>query len=167
MSDRELVKNIQTESLEENFLLSFVIQYYMENVIPNLILLSSEFQKAIDLSILEKALYHLSEKNITVRTARGKGEKELIKMALQNSALQFEEQYLKQESLFNGLKDIQKKFRLKAIPERIECFDISHFQGSDTVASQVVFENGEPKKEDYRRYKIKRVASIDDFAFFK
>ena len=49
-------------------------------------------------------------------------------------------------------------------PARIECFDISHIQGSDTVASMVVWENGRMKKGDYRKFIIKTVAGIDDFA---
>src|SRR5204863_1406784 len=51
-----------------------------------------------------------------------------------------------------------------APPLRIECFDISHIQGLETVASLVVFERGMPKKSDYRKFKIKTVQGIDDFA---
>jgi excinuclease ABC subunit C len=53
---------------------------------------------------------------------------------------------------------------MSELPKRIECFDISHFQGQDTVASQVVFEDGVPAKDNYRLYKIKTAAKSDDYA---
>ena len=49
-------------------------------------------------------------------------------------------------------------------PERIECFDISHIQGAETVASMVVWEKGAMKKADYRKFQVKTVAGVDDFA---
>ncbi|MGL1701421.1 excinuclease ABC subunit UvrC, partial [Vibrio parahaemolyticus] len=52
-------------------------------------------------------------------------------------------------------------------PKRIECYDISHFQGTENVASQVVFEDGVPKKDDYRRYKLKTFTGSNDFAAMK
>lgn len=60
--------------------------------------------------------------------------------------------------------ELQKALFLPKPPVRIECFDISHIQGVETVASMVVFEAGQPKKEDYRKFKIKTVTGIDDFA---
>lgn len=63
-----------------------------------------------------------------------------------------------------AVTDLQKALGLKRPPLRIECFDISHTQGLETVASLVVFERGLPKKDDYRKFKIKTVRGIDDFA---
>jgi excinuclease ABC subunit C len=63
-----------------------------------------------------------------------------------------------------AITDLQKALALARPPIRIECFDISHFQGVETVASMVAFERGEPKKSDYRKFKIKTVHGIDDFA---
>jgi excinuclease ABC subunit C len=62
---------------------------------------------------------------------------------------------------------IQSKFGLSQRPRRMECFDISNFQGSQNVASQVVFEEGTPAREHYRRYKIKTVEGANDFASMK
>ena len=59
---------------------------------------------------------------------------------------------------------IQEKLGLKKFPHRVECFDISHIQGTNTVASMVVFENGQPKKSAYRKYKLKSTeGKPDDF----
>jgi len=63
-----------------------------------------------------------------------------------------------------AITDLQKALNLKRPPIRIECFDISHFQGLETVASMVSFDRGDPKKEEYRKFKIKTVHGIDDFA---
>jgi excinuclease ABC subunit C len=63
-----------------------------------------------------------------------------------------------------AISELQKALDLKKPPLRIECFDISHIQGLETVASLVVFERGVPKKSDYRKFKIRSVQGIDDFA---
>ena len=146
---------------------SFIIQYYMDNLLPDSILLN---RKQIDSSLfstLEKALLKIQGKTACVREPGGSVEKKLMDMALKNAHIRFTEQYSKKQSLLKGLEDIQKKFHLKNLPERMECFDISHFQGQSQVASQVVFEEGIPKKEDYRKYKIKTVEGVDDFAGIK
>ncbi len=63
-----------------------------------------------------------------------------------------------------AITDLQKALDLPRPPIRIECFDISHLQGVETVASMVSFDRGEPKKDEYRKFKIKTVKGIDDFA---
>lgn len=63
-----------------------------------------------------------------------------------------------------AITDLQSALQLKKPPVRIECFDISHIQGAETVASCVVFEHGRPLKSDYRKFIIRSVAGIDDFA---
>ncbi len=62
------------------------------------------------------------------------------------------------------LKAIERDLHLKKPPRRIECFDNSHLQGTEYVSSMVVFENGKPKKSEYRKYKIRSVEGNDDFA---
>lgn len=146
---------------------SFIVQYYMDNLLPDLILLSCEETKTFLFATLEQVFLKVHGKLVCVRKPRGSVEKKLVDIALKNAQSKFEEQYLKKQSLFQALENIKKKFHLKEWPERIECFDISHFQGKDQVASQVVFEDGVPKKEDYRRYKIQMVQGVDDFASVK
>ncbi len=63
--------------------------------------------------------------------------------------------------------DLKHKLNLKILPEKIEGFDISNIQGKLPVGSLVVFERGRPKKEDYRRFKVKRVNRIDDYAMLQ
>ena len=155
----------------------FILQYYMDNFLPELVLVDTHpsfinFKKQQDIkknffSILEKALFKIHEKSISVRSPKTQVEKQLMSMALNNAKDRLKEKNSKQNLQLEGLKEIQKKFHLKKIPERMECFDVSHFQGSHLVASQVVFEDGVPCKEGYRKYKIKTVKGVDDFASIK
>lgn len=92
----------------------------------------------------------------------------LLKMCKQNAILQLKEielQRMKKEGAVPFvLSSLKRDLRLKNLPLRIECFDISNLQGTDTVASMVVFENGKPKKSEYRKFIIKSVEGPDDFA---
>ncbi len=93
---------------------------------------------------------------------------QLSKMCKQNAILQLKDiqlQKMKKEgNLPYVLQALKRDLRLNILPRKIECFDISHIQGSETVASLVVFVDGKPKKSLYRRYIIKAVDGVDDFA---
>lgn len=94
--------------------------------------------------------------------------KSLVSMCKQNAILQLKEiqiQKMKKEgNVPYSLSALQRDLRLKTIPKRIECFDISNIQGSDSVASMVVFVDGKPKKSEYKKFIIKEVEGPDDFA---
>lgn len=98
------------------------------------------------------------------------GEKhKLVDMCERNARLLLGElklQKLKAKEAFipKVLQSLQRDLNLKTLPRRIECFDNSNIQGSDPVASMVVFEDGKPKKSEYRKFKIKTVDGPDDFA---
>jgi excinuclease ABC subunit C len=96
------------------------------------------------------------------------GEKEkLVAMVRSNAKFLLGEikmQKLKRDDFIpHSLTALQRDLRLKKPPRHIECFDNSHFQGSETVSSMVYFENAKPKKSEYRKYKIRTVEGIDDF----
>ncbi|OGU62151.1 MAG: excinuclease ABC subunit C [Ignavibacteria bacterium RBG_13_36_8] len=99
---------------------------------------------------------------------RQSNTKSLLNMCKQNAILQLKEiqiQRMKKEgSVPYALSALQRDLRLKSLPRKIECFDISNLQGSDSVASMVVFVDGKPKKSLYRKYIIKSVEGPDDFA---
>jgi len=94
--------------------------------------------------------------------------KSLLKMSKQNAILQLKEiqlQKMKKEgNIPYVLSALQRDLRLNHLPRKIECFDISNLQGTDTVASMVVFVDGKPKKSLYRKFIIKDVEGPDDFA---
>ena len=94
--------------------------------------------------------------------------KSLLNMCKQNAILQLKDIQLqkmkKDGNLPYVLSSLKRDLRLRDLPRKIECFDISNLQGSDTVASMVVFIDGKPKKSLYRKYIIKEVEGPDDFA---
>ncbi|MDD8016964.1 MAG: helix-hairpin-helix domain-containing protein, partial [Bacteroidota bacterium] len=97
----------------------------------------------------------------------------LVEMCKRNAKFLLDElklQKLKQKDFIPAaISSLQRDLRMQHPPRKIECFDISHFQGTETVASMVVFEDGKPKKSEYRKFKIKTVAPADvnDFASMK
>ncbi|MBN1633188.1 MAG: excinuclease ABC subunit C [Ignavibacteria bacterium] len=100
------------------------------------------------------------------------GEKmKLLNMVRANARLMLEELKLakmKREFTAPSLEALRRDLNLEKIPRRIECFDISHIQGTDTVASMIVFQDAKPRKNDYRKYKITTILNEagepDDFA---
>nr|MBC8402980.1 excinuclease ABC subunit C [Candidatus Neomarinimicrobiota bacterium] len=98
-----------------------------------------------------------------------RGEKsKLMQMAARNARLLLGEWILermkRQELVPTSVTQLQEDLQLKAPPRRIEAFDISHLGGTNTVASLVCFLDGKPRKSEYRKFKIKSVVGIDDFA---
>ena len=141
----------------EDDMLSAAGQYYLNHVVPDTILLSLKTGH----SFLEKLLKPIYPRT-RVRLPKSSPEKQLIKMALCNAQEHFEEQLSAVSQVLEGLKGIQKKFALPGVPYRLECFDVSHFQGEKTVGALAVFEEGEPQKSAYRKYKIARGGGGDD-----
>lgn len=140
--------------------------YYTElTEIPKEIILETE---PVDNDILTEWLHKRTEKKVKFIIPQRGDLKSLVKMCKENALLQLKEiqiQKMKtQGSIPYSVAALQRDLRLKNIPKKIECFDISNLQGSDTVASMVVFENGKPKKSRYRKFIIKGVEGPDDFS---
>lgn len=160
------LSNINPNSPDEDpreWLASFLNQYYADNYIPDEVLLGTDLGSDIH-RLLQDVLKERSGQEVSVRFATDGKSSGLVEMAEQNAKSHFEKNVSKDEEKNKGLDEIKEKLNLPKRPLRIECFDISHFQGSETVASQVVFEDGVPSKDHYRRYKIKTVSGVDDFA---
>lgn len=144
------------------WLVSFLNQYYEDNIIPDEVL--TGFDLGMDLNkLLQAVLKERSGRDVIVRYPADRKSTSLLDMANQNAEAHFKKQISKENEKKEGLNEIKVKLGLPQLPKRIECFDISHFQGAETVASQVVFEEGRPAKEHYRRYIIKTVTGVDDF----
>ncbi len=142
---------------------SFLNQYYQDNIIPDELVLPVDLGRDLN-QLLQAVLEERSERKIKVFYGGSSRSQSLIHMATNNAQSHFMSQVSKEEKRNKALKLIQDKFHLPDFPYRIECYDISNFQGKDSVASQVVYENGEPSKENYRRYKIKTVEGANDYA---
>lgn len=145
------------------WLVDFLNQYYDDNFIPDEVLLPLDIGQ--DLSkLMEEVLKERSDSKVTVRFATDERGRNLVDMANENAKAHFLKYVSKSEEKLRGLEEIKERFSLPEPPRRIECYDISTFQGAETVASQVVFEEGVPAKDHYRRYKIRTVQGINDFA---
>jgi len=112
----------------------------------------------------------LSEKKgskVEIHVPRRGGKKRLVELVSRNAKLAYELDFREEgRQAASRLEELRKVLALTERPERIEGFDISNIQGSETVASMVVFERGQPKRSDYRKYKIRTVPTgkPDDFA---
>lgn len=145
-----------------DWFISFLNQYYVDNFIPDEVLTPIEL--GMDLNkLMQAVLKERSDRDVMVRFPTDNKSQALLEMAEQNAKSHFEKLVSKEEQKQKGLDEIRTKLGLPRIPHKIECFDISHFQGTETVASQVVFEEGRPNKDLYRRYIIKTVYGVDDF----
>lgn len=145
------------------WLVDFLNQYYEDNFIPDDVLLPVDIGQDLN-KLMGEVLKERSGIKTNVRFATDDRGRNLVDMANENAKAHFLKYVSKSEEKSNGLLEIKEKLSLPEIPKRIECYDISNFQGSETVASQVVFEDGVPAKDHYRRYKIKTVQGINDFA---
>jgi excinuclease ABC subunit C len=87
----------------------------------------------------------------------------LIEMAAENAAQSFRERQDSERKHERMSEELQRKLHLRNAPKRIECFDISNIQGRLAVGSMVTFDEGEPDKSRYRRFRIKTVPEADDF----
>ena len=153
--------NAPEEDIRE-WLTSFVNQYYEDNFIPDELLIPVDLGTDL-MKLLEAVLKERSEHDVRVRFPTDQAGHRLLEMANKNAESHFADYVSKSEAKKKGLAEIQDRLKLPAIPTRIECYDISNFQGAETVASQVVFEDGAPNKDQYRRYKIRTVIGNNDF----
>jgi excinuclease ABC subunit C len=113
--------------------------------------------------LLEAVLEERGGHKVQVRFPTTPQGHRILEMAGENAKSHYAEYVNKSEAKKKGLEEIQERLKLPQLPVRIECFDISNFQGAETVASQVVFEDGTPNKDQYRRYKIRSVIGNNDF----
>ena len=140
--------------------------YYSEHTeIPKELLFEVE---PTDGALLKEWLNLRAERKVKFIIPQRGELKSLVKMCKQNALLQLKEiqiQKMKREgNVPYALSALQRDLRLDNLPKKIECFDISNLQGTDSVASMVVFVNGKPKKSLYRKFIIKEVEGPDDFA---
>jgi excinuclease ABC subunit C len=104
-------------------------------------------------------------RRVHVRTPKRGMARGLVELVTKNARLRFDQRFrVRRVDGGKLVADLQDLLELPEPPRRIECFDISHIQGAETVASMVVCVDGEMQPSDYRKFKIKSVTGIDDFA---
>ncbi len=137
-------------------------------------IISKDLEEIGDKELYQDWLKIISGKKITINYGKGRGKYgELYELALKNARNLLDNARIKKMSQirddFNEVGSyLAEKLHLKNFPNRMECYDISHIQGTNTVASMVVFQNGLPKKSAYRKFKIRSTeGKPDDFLSMK
>jgi len=160
-------ENVITDGADED-IASYIYQYYKNN--PPL---CDEIVTdcVADTDSLESAIAPLCAQSVKVVVPKQGARKQLLELAHSNAydamtkhGSQEERRILRTQGAVRQLADL---LNLHTLPNRMECYDISHISGTDKVASMVVFEYGEPKKAHYRKFKIKTVEGNNDFACMK
>lgn len=160
---REYFWENQEQFEPTEFIASLLKQMYLEQqYIPAFIHIPVDFE---DRPLLEELLSEKRGHKVEILTPQRGEKRAMMELAEKNAAHSFDQRFrVLKPSGRAILEALQEALGLPELPHRIECFDISHFQGSDTVASMVVWENGKMKKSDYRHFIIRTVEGIDDFA---
>ena len=141
-------------------------RYYLEQEdIPPELFLSDDMSNT---AVIQKWLEHKSGHQVIVEFPKSGDRAKLVALVRTNAQFWLDELELMKlkrgDMVPNSVTALQRDLRLAAPPRRIECFDISNIQGSDTVASLVVFTDGKPKKSEYRKFIIRSVEGPNDFA---
>ncbi len=151
---------------DQALLASFITQFYDKapSVPPTLLLADHVEEPMMIAAWLEKK----RGQQVELSVPRSGERQDLVALATANARQKLEElrlQWLNSEQrAVAALSELRDLLELSALPQRIECYDISNTQGQDSVASMVVFERGEPKSSAYRRFKIKSVSGANDVA---
>jgi excinuclease ABC subunit C len=160
---REMFWEDQHHFDASEFFQQVLIQVYLnQQHIPGYIHVPIEFE---DREILEELLTEKRGRKCAIYTPQRGEKKAMLGLVETNSRHSFEQRFRVLRPSSEAIKDALKDaLNLEEAPKRIECFDISHIQGTDKVASMVVWEDGRMKKADYRKFIIKTVVGNNDFA---
>jgi excinuclease ABC subunit C len=142
-------------------LAAFVMQYYLERDPPAEIIVEQDFD---EMHLLESTLTERASRKVRICSAVRGIRARWLEMMRNNAQQALNMRRLARASIESTLEDIREAFDLEETPSRLECFDISHTGGTDTVASCVVFGLEGPLKSDYRRFNISGIQPGDDYA---
>jgi excinuclease ABC subunit C len=145
------------------FFSTLLTQLYVDQkYVPRYIYLPIDFE---DRETLEQLLSEHYKTRIEICVPQRGDKRSLIDLAGNNAKQSFDQRFRTMAPNAQIIEQaVQDALMLPERPRRVECFDISHIQGAETVASMVVWENGQMKKSDYRKFIIKTVEGVDDFA---
>ncbi len=136
--------------------------YLDQSYVPRSILVPVDFP---DRAVLAELLTERASHRIEVAAPQRGEKRSLVDLVCQNAKQSYDQRFrVLQPSIRIIQEALQEALTLGELPRRIECFDISHIQGAETVASMVVWEDGAMKKAEYRKFQVKTVTGVDDFA---
>ncbi|MFB3825639.1 MAG: excinuclease ABC subunit UvrC [Bryobacteraceae bacterium] len=160
---REFFWEDQLEFDQPELFSSLLQQLYLDQqYIPALIHVPVDFE---DREALEELLTEKRGRKVEIHTPQRGQKKAMVDLVANNAKHSFDARFrVLKPSSRAILESVQDALNLPEPPRRIECFDVSHIQGTDKVASMVVWEDGRMKKSDYRKFIIRTVVGNDDFA---
>src|SRR5271157_1251591 len=136
--------------------------YLDQQYIPHNVYVPVDFE---DRAMLEEVLTEGRDRKVQIHVPQRGDKRSLVDLVGQNAKQAYDQRFRVMKPAAKVIQDaLQDALSLPELPRRIECFDISHIQGAETVASMVVWEDGKMKKSDYRKFIIKTVIGVDDFA---
>jgi excinuclease ABC subunit C len=147
----------------------FVKQFYASaSSVPGRVILQHSLE---DRTLIERWLSQKKGRKVSVEVARRGNKLKLVKMAAENAVHGLEQRRARWLADTGAhalaMTELQESLGLPRLPQRIECYDISNIQGSNAVGSMVVAERGVPKPSHYRRFRIKNVSQVDDYAMMQ
>lgn len=161
LGNRQFYPKIGDDNDPAVILQAFVSQYYLDKTLPQELIVSHPLPEA---KLLTEVLSEQAKRNVAIsHNVRGERQK-WLQMAVTNADNALQSKLANKQSLYSRFVSLQKEFGCAEVPKRLECFDISHTQGEQTVASCVVFDREGPVKSDYRRFNIEGVTGGDDYA---
>lgn len=145
------------------FFSALLKQLYLDQAyVPRVVYVPVEFP---DRALLAELLSERVKHRIDIAVPQRGDKRSLVDLVCQNAKQSYDQRFRVLQPNQKAIQEaLQDALTLEELPRRIECFDISHIQGSETVASMVVWEDGGMKKADYRKFQIKTVMGNDDFA---
>ena len=145
------------------FFAALLKQVYLDQqYIPHSIYVPVDFEER---GTLEEVLAEGRERKVQIHVPQRGEKRSLVDLVCQNAKQAYDQRFRVMKPTTKIIQDaLQDALTLPELPRRIECFDISHIQGAETVASMVVWEEGKMKKSEYRKFIIKGVIGVDDFA---
>jgi excinuclease ABC subunit C len=160
---REFFWEDQTQFDPAEFFSSLLLQIYLDQqYVPGEIHVPVEFE---DREVLADLLSEKRGRRVEIRTPQRGQKKALLDLVENNAKHSFDARFRVLKPSSRAIQEaLRDALNLPEAPSRIECFDISHIQGTDKVASMVVWEEGRMKKADYRKFIIRTVEGNDDFA---
>ncbi len=161
LGNKSLSPKIPDGTDEQELLSAFLVQFYLKHEIPAEIITTSKLDDAAALSQL---FAEKSQHKVSLLHSVRKERLRWLELAKENAKQSHQRMLASRQGVMKRLNLLQELFELDKLPERIECFDISHTMGEATVASCVVFNHEGPLKADYRRFNIKNITPGDDYA---
>jgi excinuclease ABC subunit C len=145
------------------FFSALVKQIYIDQqYVPHTVLVPVDFE---DRTTLEELLGEKRQKKVEILVPQRGEKRSLLDLVAQNAKQSFDQRFRVMKPATKAIQEaLQDVLTLPEIPKRIECFDISHIQGAETVASMVVWEDGKMNKSEYRKFIVRTVEGVDDFA---